>query len=195
MSTTTNYGFSKPAGSDSPNGPVQIGALADEVDAELAGGIGFRSRGKSKVTASQTTSSGTFTLLGTPDRVSGLEIEEDGLICARFSASLVIPSGCSMEVHIYANQPSPDTLIQASHIFGEADHGKYLYTTPSGLSVSASQHLDALGSSGPAPIGMLTGAASSDDDCTVAVEVRRIAGASPVGLSSRLLHAYTQNFG
>ena len=73
MSTTTNYGFSKPAGSDSPNGPVQIGALADEVDAELAGGIGFRSRGKSKVTASQTTSSGTFTLLGTPDRVSGLE--------------------------------------------------------------------------------------------------------------------------
>ena len=186
MSTTTNYGFSKPAGSDSPNGPVQIGALADEVDAELAGGIGFRSRGKSKVTASQTTSSGTFTLLGTPDRVSGLEIEEDGLICARFSASLVIPSGCSMEVHIYANQPSPDTLIQASTVFGAADHGKYLYTTPSGLEAS---------SSGPPPIGMLTGAASSDDDCTVAVEVRRIAGASPVGLSSRLLHAYTQNFG
>lgn len=40
MATTTNYGWAKPALTDAPNGPVQIGALADAIDNSLKIAVG-----------------------------------------------------------------------------------------------------------------------------------------------------------
>lgn len=186
MDDTAIYGFPFPEATDSPSGATQIQALAEGIEEHLAGGGGFHDRGKSIVAPSQTTTSGTFTLLGTPDRVAGLAAVEDGLVVARFAAFLFIPSGCSMEVALYAEQPGPNLAIQAQATFTAADHGKLLYTTASGSGLAATSTTPLFGAllSGP----------TVDDDCTVSVQVRRTAGGSAVGLQARKLHAYAQAF-
>lgn len=178
MDDTAIYGFPFPEGTDSPSGATQIEALAQEVEDQLAGGAGFRSRGKSIVGASQTTTSGSFTLLGTPDRVT-LDTGDEGIVAARFGAVAVVPSGCTMQVQLsFAAAPLSFTLSLTA-----TDNGSGIYTTPAGLAIAN------------LPPAFLSVIAFEDPGAhDVEVSVRRTAGASPVGLSGRVLHAYSQNF-
>lgn len=73
---TAAHNLPKPEAGESPNGPLQIGALADAVDTALP----VRSRGASNVATEQGTASSTYTLLATPDRVQNLILPTDGMI-------------------------------------------------------------------------------------------------------------------
>lgn len=86
MPSTTTFALPYPDGDDSPDGPTQIGALAQEVEDTLVAGTGIRSYGKSIIAAEQTTTSTTYTLLGTPDRVQNIVLPTDGLIFVSFRA-------------------------------------------------------------------------------------------------------------
>lgn len=84
--TTTKHSFPKPESTDPPNGPLQIGDLADDIDALWP----VRFKGKSIVSTEQTISHGgsvdTFDLAPTPDRVSNVILPTDGLIAVHFRA-------------------------------------------------------------------------------------------------------------
>ena len=80
--TTPHFGFPTPEGSDPPNGPVQLLALAEAIE----DAISIRSSGKSIGAAEQTTNSVTAVELGPPDRCSGIVVPEDGLLKVVFRA-------------------------------------------------------------------------------------------------------------
>lgn len=94
MPNTTGWGLPKPALTDSPDVPRDVGALADAVDGHLStiagkAGVsqsGIVRRGKSIVLGEEETASLTPALLATPDRVSGLVLPTDGLIFVAFQA-------------------------------------------------------------------------------------------------------------
>lgn len=83
MPTTPIYSLPYPAGGDNPNGPLAFQNLAERVES-LLGFIG--SSGVTRVDTEQTTTSSTFALLGTPDRVQNLTLVQDGLIFATYQA-------------------------------------------------------------------------------------------------------------
>lgn len=84
--TTTKQSFPKPEATEPPNGPAQIGALADDLDLKWP----VRSKGKSIISAQQgvdhTTGPAGFVYLGTPDRVQNIVLPTDGLIFVLFQA-------------------------------------------------------------------------------------------------------------
>lgn len=84
MGSTTRFGFPYPASSDSPNGPAQMQALAEAVDA-VAARAGGQS-GKSIISAEQSRTNTSYGLLGTPDRVQNVVLPADGLIYVLFQA-------------------------------------------------------------------------------------------------------------
>src|SRR4051794_35389241 len=77
----TTHGLPYSTVADPPNGPAQIQALAEGVDTKLLTG------GKSIIATTETTTSASYTLLTTPDRVSGVVVPTDGLLCVWFQAT------------------------------------------------------------------------------------------------------------
>lgn len=82
--TTTNFGFPYPEGMDDADGPAAFQALAERADEVASAGI--RSSGKSIIAAEQTTTSTSYTEMGTPDRVEDIVLPTDGLIFIFFQA-------------------------------------------------------------------------------------------------------------
>jgi hypothetical protein len=84
MPDTTIFDLPYPAGADSPNGPLQIQNLAERIEEILAAGI--RSSGVTDIAASQSTASGVFVELGTPDRVEDIVLPTNGLLIVSYRA-------------------------------------------------------------------------------------------------------------
>lgn len=84
--STPIFALPFPESTDPPDGPAQIGALAEEIEDQLVAGVGLRSCGKAIIDAEQSTTSTSYTLLGTPDRVQDIVLPADGLIFVHYRA-------------------------------------------------------------------------------------------------------------
>lgn len=84
MKQIGRFGLWVPEDTDAPDGPTQIGELAESIN-EALGRAGAQSK-KTAVAAEQLTESTSFVLLGTADRVQGIELPTDGLIVVGYVA-------------------------------------------------------------------------------------------------------------
>lgn len=85
--TTAILGLRSPlATGEGADGPTSFANLAQDVEDAIVEGSGHRSHGKSIIDASQSTSSSTYTELGTPDRVEDIVVPTDGLLFIAFEA-------------------------------------------------------------------------------------------------------------
>ena len=142
--STPIFGLRFPVGSDSPpDVPADMAELAQDVEDTLSNGAGFRSHGKSIVSAEQSTTSTSYTLLGAPDRVQNIVLPTDGLIFVMFRALMAdslsngraaIFLGSNQVKSLFPGQPPPTTTGEARLLDGEY---QWVVSSPVGLAGGA----------------------------------------------------------
>lgn len=208
MPSTDPYDLPYPAGGDSPNGPVQLQALAEKVRDALKNGAGHHSYGKSIVSAEQFTASTSYTLLGTPDRVQNVVLPTDGLIFVSYQARVHTAGGIGAEgraaifigeSQLKARNTSGAPSVQEAALFGNVDTYRWLVTAPYGLREPLGSGAAATDTSDPATLALTTG---ESPVCVVAasagtydVSVRFKATSLQVWARERKLRVWSQAFG
>lgn len=92
MTDTARFAIPLPEDADPPNGPAQLQSAAEAIEARL--GYAGAQGGKAVIATEQTRSNAAYGLLGTPDRIDDLVVENDGdLLIVDYSALWRINSG------------------------------------------------------------------------------------------------------
>lgn len=208
---TSKHSFPKPEATEAPNGPLQIGALADAIDAKIP----FRSKGRSIIETAQTVnpSNGVNTMLGTPDQITGLVVPAEGLLFVSFSALFTVPASAQVAAKIIVNNGADDgphslevngPTLDAGKVAGAA--GQYpIYTGFHGTTGQGRFFLDTNDAAGgwsddsdsPLIVGAFIPMVAEDQTeqtVTVKVAVRRVSGSGSLGMEQRRLFAYTVGF-
>lgn len=149
MSTDTGvpHELPYPEGTDDADVPSDMGALANRLDARLP----VRDLKHKHTTGQQTTTSTSIVSLGTPDKVTGIQVEDDGLLLVRFfaMASSVVDDDDAAAAAIYidnvqAKLPYEDgSASPSAPIYGQsaADEFGYLLSSAAiGLDFAATDH-------------------------------------------------------
>lgn len=199
MKQVGQFGLWVPEDTDAPDGPTQLKQLAEGTEStdglnDLLARAGAQSK-KSIIASEQSTASGSYTLLGTPDRVQGIVLPTDGLLFIAYKALVNkgAGEGGNAAIFIGGNQLKVATTESAPKVqavsfpngFGGWD---YIVTTPVGLQnkafvagddVTTGQVLGAGTDGGILPVYMAAG--------TYDVEVRyRTSGTSAIAKQRKL---------
>lgn len=141
---TKALGLRYPSDSEAPNGPQQLGTLAEDAEAALLR-AGAQAK-KSIITAEQSRENASYGTLGTADEVKGIVLPTDGVIFALFHARWIssVSGAGRAAIFLGANQLKVARLetgvvTEAATSQGVEEGGKFglLTTFPAGL-VSAS---------------------------------------------------------
>lgn len=180
MDQTDLFQLPVPEGSDDATIPAHLLALATKIEEALRN-AGAQAKRKFNA-ASQSTSSSTYTMLGTPDRIQNIELENDGTILVAFECDSNTPNTAewSMVVRITDFDTFNDTLPSA---FITTAPGVHLVTVPAGGITAGLLNHSALATV-HVPAGTYT----------VQVEVKRTAGSGNIQLSNRDLRVIAQEY-
>ena len=180
MGATPKHALPYPAHDDPPSGFTQIQALAEAVDDALAHGI--RSSDSAVTAASQTTTSGSYVSLGTPDKVT-VECDETGLLVVYYEALVINSATTAGAASLHINGSETPHLTSAAIVPNAG--GGFVYSQASNNPLGY----------GTALSGGLWVNPISAGSYELEVKYKRTSGAGNVTPQDRKLYALILQFG
>lgn len=215
---TPRFALTYPQDTDAPDGPAQIHDIALDIETRL--GYAGAQGGKSVVAATQNITATSYALAGTPDRVSGLVVPNDGdLIIMRFSALAKRPAASTLAAAVFLKTGGVDTQLKVNVVAGapavtpdallaapDAANYRWIYSSEPDGGLKAAD--DAVGNATDASevtTGMILRAQSGSSGggwliierlaaATYDVSVQWKVGSGTGVIKSRRLHAYTKEW-